>query len=281
MSIRITTKDALVNLTSQAGNTKRAALLLTASIVIVHSTYAMDDKEQAKARDAIRANFITNGFVKIDKGTKQPNDKARRFSKCAESAVVNYPDSVAVILEKHDTIEAQTNALADWIESFAFTNNHYEGGVYIMCLTLAISKSEAKKRIAASKAKNQPIKDSDKTVVPAVDEESASPGNMPNAKKVVTRAMQVAALVPSLLAMLAVPATETPSLEDSNAVIIAMTDLDTAFRMVRGETVKSASKQAGKLSVLLGRFVKAQNDAAKASTPKNTQINRKAVKKAA
>lgn len=255
-STLITTKQSLTNLTAQAGNVKASGYLLTASIIMAYAAFGEDAIDEA--RDAVRTTLIASGFVKMDKGSKQPSDKARRFMKAADGAIAHHSDKVRSIMSSASNTAAQTEALALWVASFRVANNDYFGGSYLITLAQGISKKEAQEREASKLellAGGEP-EDSEVTHGKVAGKAKAlKAGKAPEASAVLSDAATVNGCLASLRSIVAVKKGEKPSAAYAAAVVLLMSELDNSFRLLRNETIASASKESRKLAVELAKHL--------------------------
>lgn len=285
----ITPKAALANLTIQVDNVKQSALLTTAACImtlIAHTSHVSQDDKEAlnKARDTVRETFIARGMVREINGTKQINTPATRIIAAAMGAVTFKRDAFAKLMLKHQDVADQTSQIAALCASFALSNNHNQGGVYLMPLTTGKSKKACLALIhERNNAANQ--------------EEGTNPANVTNkvaasrttapkivateaqAKAVLSTAATVTSVLSSLKDVVRVGKGATPSNVTSAAVVKLFSDLDAVCRLIRGESIK-ASKDVAQLAVEVVKHYEAfKKNASKQA--KKQAIETKAEKKAA
>lgn len=235
----ITTKNTLENIAHQAQGVKKSSLMFTASLIMAALAYG--DERSSEAATAIRSAVISAGMWKDDKGTKQPSNKARRFMKATEAVMKLHQNKAASLVAQASDIPAATLALADWLNTFALSSNHYEGGVYLMPLTLGISKAEARKRIATHASDNASEGSEEKiTPVKEAGKKSKAQGAAPTPAQVLPVTMQAKAFFPALATL----AKQKESDETSAAIVRLFSELETVTRLLRGEAVDNASKEA-------------------------------------
>lgn len=274
MTNHINTKAALSNLTAQAGACKTSALMLTASIIVTLAAYGNERTEEAQA--AIRSTLIASGFVKLDKGTKQPSNKARNYIACATAAYKTHEQKIRTILNTAEEVHTRTASLAAWVAGFALSNNHYEGGVYLMPLTLSLSKAACKDRIKSKEADNQEVHESEVTKVPAKGKAKAAVKGSPSAKEELETIASASGIIAAIKGMVKVSKGGKPSIQASNAVVKLFHDLDTVSRLLRGEKVK-ASKELGLLAASVAiHFENVKKAAKKAAKAKDVASINKA-----
>lgn len=253
----ITTTDALTNMNKQAGSVKQSSLLYTASIVMTLIAFGSEREEEADA--AIRKQVMGDGFVKTysKKGTtyKEPNDKARGFIRAALACVKSHNDRVrAFMIATPSDVPAQTQAIADYLATFALSNNHYEGGAYLYALLKGLSKKAAKAEIKAKDASNQEAEDADVTTLPAKGNKADKPATP--AKPVLPAAASIKGMLPVLAGLVHTPKGATPDHATSAAIVHFFSDMDLIARLIRGEKV-TASKEVAKIAVDVARHLEA------------------------
>lgn len=276
-NVLITTKAALNNLSTQAAGVKGASLSLTAAIIMTFIAYGEERADEG--REAVRLALITAGFLKMDKGTKQPSDKARGFIKAAEGAVKFHGDKVRSIMSKGSDASAQTLAVATFIGTFALSNNHYEGGAYLMPLATGKSKAKCREIIKARH-------DGDAAEVEADDADITKEGKAEKASKakddaeakgILTTAASVEGVLAAIGRMVHVKKGAKPSNVTSAAVVRLFSELDTVCRLIRGETVQNASKDSRKLAVEVAKHLSTfKTNARKVAKNKDAIASKKA-----
>ncbi len=254
MSSMITIKDSLINLTAQGASVKASSLNLTAAIIMACIAYGDDSIEQARA--AIRSNLIANGFVKMDKGTKQPSDKVRGFLNAGGAALTLHGDKVRSILAAASSIEEQTTNLAAWLATFALSGNYYEGGVFLYALVKGLSKKAAKDKLKVqAEADNQPEGEEESNVTKGKPKAQGVPAT-PDKAKPLSAVMVINGVIPSLLAAVAVKKGSKPSLEVTQAAVRLANDLSNMAALVRGDTGIETTKEVKRLAVAIAGLVK-------------------------
>ncbi len=271
MSHSLNTKQALLNVSTQAGSCKTSALMLTASLAMALSAYGEERTEEANT--AIRATLISSGFVKIVKDTKQPSDKARNYMKAAQAAYTNYAAKINAFIAQEKDVTDNTADIATFFASFALSGNHYEGGVYLMPLTLGLSKKACKERIASKDADNQEADESEVTKLPAKGKAARATTSEESDDNEAVEALETIASASGVLSairsMVKVKAGSKPSVQASNSVVKLFHDLDTIARILRGEKVK-ASKEVASLAVNVAiHFANVKQAAKKAAKAKD------------
>jgi hypothetical protein len=249
MTITLTTKSALANLTTQAQGVRNAALFTTGAMVLCLTAYGADNKD--KAVSAIRQAVIAAGMWKDDKGTKQPSNKARNFLNAAEQAFKLYEDKArSIIGGASDELDA-TGQLASWLNTFSLSGNLYEGGTFLLPLTRGISKKDAKALIAQKASEGEAAGEEDKvTRLPAKGKRAATAtSTTQEAHKVLSATVTASSVLPMLKTLFSTK----PNKDVSSAIVRMCSELDAINRLVRGEDVKSASKEVRALAVLAAK----------------------------
>ena len=275
MSNILNTKQALANITAQAAGCKQSALMLTSSIIMTLAAYGDERKDEALT--AVRSTLIASGFVKLDKGTKQPSNKARNYIACAIGAYGTHSEAINKMIDSPVDVHERTATIAAWAAGFALSGNHYEGGVYLMPLTLSLSKKACKERIAQRTADNVDVSPSEVTTLPAKGSKTkavkSSEGKALESLETIASASGVLAAIRS---MVKVSKGSKPSVQASNAVVKLFHDLDLVSRLLRGEKVK-ASKEIGTLAASVAiHFDNVKTTAKKAAKAKDVAAIAKA-----
>lgn len=248
----LTIKSALANLSTACQGVRNAALYTTAAILIVKISH--DSEKQTVADTAIKNAVMQAGMYRMDKGTKQPSGKARHYMGAASQAYKLHQDKARSIIAASPSIEDATAQLAAWLDTFSLSRNLYEGGTFLLPLTRGISKKDAKALVIQKQEEGESAGEDDSVnkLAPRGKAKPATAKGVSTAQEaheVLSATVTASAVLPMLKTLLSAKASK----DTSAAIVRMLSELDAINRLVRGEEVKSCSKEARALAVLAGK----------------------------